>query len=319
MHVNGRRSFGDWDGSSAIVRLNEDGRATVITGEGEIGQGNLTVLRQIAAEALGLAYDEVDITRPDTDLQPHSLGALASRLTYVAGNAVQRAAAAARAQLIEAAATQLKLPAHELTIIEGQIGPRRGSETQFKPVAAVVRAHIYQPGGQPIIGVGTFDNPSEFPDHSRYGNESGAYNFAAQAAEVEVDPATGQVTLLEVAAAVDCGTVIHPAAAEGQVQGAVTQGIGLAMIEYFDWYNGTPTDPSSRLSHSGAATSRAARRFCVFYEPMDLTCECPGNSVSTRSRGIAMRSPTPSVYLANLPITAEKCSGPASRASLFRR
>ncbi len=235
VHVNGRRSFGDWDGSSAIVRINEDGRATVITGEGEIGQGNLTVLRQIAAEDLGLAYEDVDITRPDTDLQPHSLGALASRLTYVAGNAVQRAAAAAAAQLIEAAPTQFKLPAHELTIINGEIGPRRGSETEFKPVAAVVRAHIYQPGGQPIIGVGTFDNPSEFPDHSRYGNESGAYNFAAQAAEVEVDPATGQVTLLEIATAVDCGTVIHPAAAEGQVQGAVTQGIGLAMIEYFDW------------------------------------------------------------------------------------
>ena len=69
VHVNGRRSFGDWDGSSAIVRVNEDGRATVITGEGEIGQGNLTVLRQIAAEELGLPYEHVDITRPDTDVQ----------------------------------------------------------------------------------------------------------------------------------------------------------------------------------------------------------------------------------------------------------
>ena len=95
VHVNGRRSFGDWDGSTAIVRVNEDGRATVITGEGEIGQGNLTVLRQIAAEELGLPYEHVDITRPDTDLHSHSLGALASRLTYVAGNAVKNAATAA--------------------------------------------------------------------------------------------------------------------------------------------------------------------------------------------------------------------------------
>lgn len=243
VHVNGRRSFGDWDGASAIVRVNEDGRATVITGEGEIGQGNLTVLRQIAAEELGLPYENVDITRPDTDVQPHALGALASRLTYVAGNAVKNAAAAAAKQLLEAAAEQFGRPAFELTIINGEIGPRGGSETEFKPVAAVVRAGIYRRDGQPIVGVGTFDNPSEFPDHSRYGNESGAYNFAAQAAEVEVDPATGQVKLLEVAAVVDCGTVIHPAAAEGQVQGAVTQGIGLAMIEYFDWYHGTPTDP----------------------------------------------------------------------------
>ena len=255
VHVNGRRSFGDWDGSSAIVRVNEDGRATVITGEGEIGQGNLTVLRQIAAEELGLPYDHVDITRPDTDVQPHSLGALASRLTYVAGNAVKNAATAAAKQLLEAAAEQFHRPAEELTILNGEIGPRNGSETEFKPVGAIVRANIYRRGGQPIVGVGTFDNPSEFPDHNRYGNESGAYNFAAQAAEVEVDRATGEVKLLEIAAVVDCGTVINPATAEGQVQGAVTQGIGLAMIEYFDWWNGQPTDPQLKdYPIPGAAT-----------------------------------------------------------------
>ncbi|MGH8648026.1 MAG: molybdopterin cofactor-binding domain-containing protein, partial [Burkholderiales bacterium] len=255
VHVNGRRSFGDWDGSSAIVRVNEDGRATVITGEGEIGQGNLTVLRQIAAEELGLPYEHVDITRPDTDVQSHSLGALASRLTYVAGNAVKNAATAAVKQLLEAAAQQFQRPVEELTILNGEIGPRSGSETEFKPVGAVVRANIYRRGGQPIVGVGTFDNPSEFPDHNRYGNESGAYNFAAQAAEVEVDRATGEVKILEIAAVVDCGTVINPATAEGQVQGAVTQGIGLAMIEYFDWWNGQPTDPQLKdYPIPGAAT-----------------------------------------------------------------
>jgi CO/xanthine dehydrogenase Mo-binding subunit/CO/xanthine dehydrogenase FAD-binding subunit len=269
VHVNGRRSFGDWDGSSAIVRVNEDGRATVITGEGEIGQGNLTVLRQIAAEELGLPYEHVDITRPDTDVQPHSLGALASRLTYVAGNAVKNAATAAAKQLLEAAAEQFQRPVEELTILNGEIGPRSGSETEFKPVGAVVRANIYRRGGQPIIGVGTFDNPSEFPDHNRYGNESGAYNFAAQAAEVEVDRATGEVKLLEIAAVVDCGTVINPATAEGQVQGAVTQGIGLAMIEYFDWWNGQPTDPQLKdYPIPGAATMpRLHVAFAESYEP----------------------------------------------------
>lgn len=269
VHVNGRRSFGDWDGSSAIVRVNEDGRATVITGEGEIGQGNLTVLRQIAAEELGLPYEDVDITRPDTDLQPHSLGALASRLTYVAGNAVKNAATAAARQLLEAAAEQFRRPASELTLLNGEIGPRNGAESEFKPVGAVVRASIYKPGGQPIVGVGTFDNPSEFPDHNRYGNESGAYNFAAQAAEVEVDPGTGEVKLLEVACVVDCGTVINPATAEGQVQGAVTQGIGLAMIEYFDWWNGQPTDPQLKdYPLPGAAMMpRLHVGFADSYEP----------------------------------------------------
>ncbi len=269
VHVNGRRSFGDWDGSSAIVRINDDGRATIITGEGEIGQGTLTVLRQIAAEELGLPYDDVDITRPDTDVQPYALGALASRVTYVAGNAVKRAAAAALKQLLEAASAQFKLPPDELTVINGEVGPRRGRETDYKPVAAVVRAHIYQPNGQPIIGVGNFDNPSEFPDHSRYGNESGAYNFAAQAAEVEVDPATGKVTVLEIACAVDCGTVIHPAAAEGQVTGAVTQGLGLAVTEYFDWHNGVPTDPNLKdyPLPSAAMMPKIHVAFAESYEP----------------------------------------------------
>ena len=244
VHVNGRRSFGDWDGSSAIVRVNEDGRATIISGEGEIGQGTSTVLRQIAAEELGIPYECVDITRPDTDVQPHALGALASRLTYVAGNAVQRAANAAARQIIEAAAEQLERPPEEMTIVNGLVGPRGGPESDFKPVGAVVRANIYKRGGEPVVGIGNWDNPSDFPDHTRYGNESGAYNFAAQAADVEVDRDTGEVKVLEIAAAVDCGTVIHPAAAEGQVQGAVTQGLGYAMVEYFDWHNGTPTDPN---------------------------------------------------------------------------
>jgi CO/xanthine dehydrogenase Mo-binding subunit/CO/xanthine dehydrogenase FAD-binding subunit len=269
VHVNGRRSFGDWDGSSAIVRVNEDGRATVITGEGEIGQGNLTVLRQIAAEELGLPYEHVDITRPDTDVHSHSLGALASRLTYVAGNAVKNAATAAARQLLEAAAEQFKRPASELTIINGEIGPHNGSETDFKPVGAVVRANIYKPGGQPIIGVGNFDNPSEFPDHNRYGNESGAYNFIAQTAEVEVDPATGEVKLLEIASAVDCGTVINPATAVGQVQGGVMQGVGLAMTEYFDWWNGMPTDPQLKdYPIPGAAmVPKLHVAFAESYEP----------------------------------------------------
>jgi CO/xanthine dehydrogenase Mo-binding subunit/CO/xanthine dehydrogenase FAD-binding subunit len=243
VHVNGRRSFGDWDGASAIVRINDDGRATIISGEGEIGQGTYTVLRQIAAEELGLPYEDVDITRPDTDVHPYALGALASRVTYVAGNAVKHAANAAAKQLLQAATQQFGMPADELTIINGQVGPRRGPESAYKPVAVVVRANIYRPGGEPIIGVGSFDNPSEFPDHSRFGNESGAYNFVAQAVEVKVDRDTGQVKLLEIASAVDCGTVIHPGAAQGQVHGAVTQGIGLAMVEHFDWYNGAPTNP----------------------------------------------------------------------------
>ncbi len=246
IHVSGRRSFGDYDGSSAVIRLNEDGRATIITGEGEIGQGAGTVLRQIAAEELGLPMDDVDVTKADTEVATHALGALASRVTYVAGNAVRLAAAAAREQLLQAAAGQLEVAATDLEVRDGRVMVKGapGALGGGVPVGDVARKQLYRPGGGPIVGVGDWDNPSELPDESRYGNESGAYNFVAEAVEVEVDPETGQFTVLEIAAGVDCGRVLNPLLAEGQVEGAIAQGLGLATSESFAWSDGRPQNPN---------------------------------------------------------------------------
>ena len=246
VHVNGRRSFGDYDGSSAMIRINEDGRATIVSGEGEIGQGAGTVLRQIAAEELGLDLTDIDITTSDTDLTTHALGALASRVTYVAGNAVRLAAASARRQLLEAAAEQLEARAEDLEVSEGRVR-LKGAPAALGggvAVADVARRHLYRPGGGPIVGVGEWDNPSELPDETRFGNESGAYNFIAEAAEVEVDSETGRVQVVELAAVVDCGTVINPALAEGQVEGGIAQGLGLALSESFGWADGRPQNPN---------------------------------------------------------------------------
>jgi CO/xanthine dehydrogenase Mo-binding subunit len=240
VHVSGRRSFGDYDGSSAIVRLTEDGRATVIAGEGEIGTGARTTLCQIAAATLGLSISDVSMSTADTELTTHALGALASRVTYVAGNAVRAAALAARNQLLDGVSTLTGVPAAELDVVDGVLVAPVADPDLRMPVGAAVRKLIYRPGGTPIVGVGAFDNPSEFPDESRFGNESGAYNFVAEAAEVEVDPATGAVRVVELAAVADCGTVLNPALAQGQVEGAVAQGIGMALTEWFDGPSATP-------------------------------------------------------------------------------
>ena len=324
VHVNGRRSFGDWDGSSAIVRINDDGRATIITGEGEIGQGTLTVLRQIAAEELGLPYEDVDITRPDTDVQPYALGALASRLTYVAGNAVKRAAAAAAKQLLEAAAAQFKLPPDELTIINGEDrpAPRPRNRISSRSPRSCARTST-SPTASRSSASAISDNPSEFPDHSRYGNESGAYNFAAQAVEVEVDPDTGEVTVLEIATAVDCGTVIHPAAAEGQVQGAVTQGIGYAMTEYFDWHNGTPTDPNfiDYPIPTAAMMPKMHVAFADSYEPTGPFGAKGLGEIGLDAIPAAIANAIADavgVRITELPITAEKNSPRAASGALRR-
>ncbi|MBO0830299.1 MAG: molybdopterin-dependent oxidoreductase, partial [Streptosporangiales bacterium] len=267
VHVSGRRSFGDYDGSSAIVRLAEDGRAAVIVGEGEIGTGARTTLAQIAAATLGLLPADVTVSRPDTDLTTHALGALASRVTYVAGNAVLRAATSARGQLLDAAAEVLGVPREGLDVVDGFLVGAEGE--RLATVGSVVRDALYRPGGEPIVGLGSFDNPSEFPDQSRYGNESGAYNFVAEAADVEVDPATGVVTVHEIAAVADCGTVLNRATAEGQVEGAVIQGLGLALTEYFDWVDGAPagTNFAEYKLPTAGAMPKLHVAFADSYEP----------------------------------------------------
>jgi CO/xanthine dehydrogenase Mo-binding subunit len=308
VHVSGRRSFGDYDGSSAIVRLAEDGRAAVIVGEGEIGTGARTTLAQIAAAELGLAVADVSVTRPDTDLTTHALGALASRVTYVAGNAVKRAAEDACRRLLDAASRQLGRLAAELWVEDGAV---RGPGLEPVPVGAVVRAELYRPGGEPVVGTGSFDNPSEFPDQSRYGNESGAYNFVAEAAEVEVDPATGAVTVLELAAVVDCGTVLNPPLAQGQVEGAVAQGLGMALTERFAWEGGAPTGPnfSDYKMPTAGSMPKLHVEFADSYEPT--------GPFGAKGVGEIALDPVPAVVASaiadavgvrvhELPITAEK-------------
>ncbi|MFI6344035.1 xanthine dehydrogenase family protein molybdopterin-binding subunit [Streptomyces sp. NPDC050560] len=314
VHVSGRRSFGDYDGSSAIVRLTEDGRASVIVGEGEIGTGARTTLAQIAAAELGIPVADVSVPRPDTDLTTHALGALASRVTYVAGNAVKRAAEEACRQLLHAAERQLHRPAAHLWvedgIVQGPPGPD-GGDPVSAPVGTVVRAELYRPDGQPIVGVGSFDNPSEFPDQQRYGNESGAYNFVAEAAEVEVDPATGTVRVLELAAAVDCGTVLNPPLAEGQVEGAIAQGLGMALTERFDWRAGAPTRPNfdAYKLPTAEAMPKLHIEFADSYEPT--------GPFGAKGVGEIALDPVPSIVASavadavgvrvhDLPITAEK-------------
>ena len=244
VHVSGKRHFGDWDGSSAVVKINEDGKATIWSGEGEIGQGMMTVLCQIVAEELGLSYGDVAVARADTDLSTYCLGAFGSRLTYIAGNAVKNAAASAKLQVLETAAELLEASPDDLEIRGGQVTVRGAPEGGGVTVAEVARRRLFRRGGQPIVASGTFDPDSILQDATRYGNESGAYNFGVQMVEVEVDPDTGQVKLLNLVSVADCGTVVNPVAAEGQQEGAIAQGIGYAMTEGLLVEGGRPLNPN---------------------------------------------------------------------------
>ncbi len=243
VHVSGKRHFGDYDGSSATIKINEDGKALILSGEGECGQGSHTVMCQIAAEELGIPVEDVEVSRADTDLTTFCLGAFASRLTYISGNAVRNAAAKVKEQLFDQAAEMLEANPDDLICRDGHISVK-GAESKSVTVADVARARLFRHNGAPIVASGSFDADSVLPDSTRFGNESGAYNYGVQAAHVEVDRETGQVKVLQYVIASDCGTVIYPIGAEGQVEGGLAQGLGYALTEGLQFDEGRPVNPN---------------------------------------------------------------------------
>ncbi|MBX5492691.1 MAG: xanthine dehydrogenase family protein molybdopterin-binding subunit [Chloroflexi bacterium] len=311
-HVSGKRHFGDWDGSLAQVKIDESGQVTVLTGEGEIGQGASTLFAQLAAETLGVPLEDVRVAQADTDTTLFAQGAYASRLAYVAGNAIVRAAADARDKLLALAADELEASAGDLEIQNGKIFVRGAPDSRSTTVAEVAKKALFRRGGTMIVGRGEFDSDTESHDpKERYGNESGAYNFGCHIAEVAVDPDTGQVRLLSYTTVSDCGTVLNPIGAEGQVEGAIAQGIGYTLSEGFVIDEGKILNPnfSDYRLPTCADMPPLQRAFADSYEPtgpfgakglgelgMDPVAPAIGNAIADAC----------GVRIHDLPITAEK-------------
>ena len=230
VHVSGNRVHVDWDGANAEVRIREDGRACLVIGEGDIGQGANTVLAMIAAEELGFRIEDVELSAADTDHTPLGFGARASRLTFIAGNAVRRAARRARKEILNLAASRLEASPEDLQIQDGQVSVV-GTEEKGISVQELMESSVCRSGWEPILARATYDPPSVMADSTRYGNVAGAYTFTAQVAEVEVDLETGRIEVQRLVAADDIGRALNPLTAEGQVEGAVIQGMGLALFE----------------------------------------------------------------------------------------
>lgn len=237
-HVCGNRAIFDFDGSSAVIKIDEDGRITVIIGEGDIGQGSRTVFAMIVAEELGAKYEDIDVTMGDTEYGPYCLGFYASRGVVTAGNAVRLAASDAKKQLLESAGRLLEVRPDELEARGGEIRVKDSPDRSVSFEEAS-RAAIYHPGGGPIIGKGTYDPPTEMINRqTKYGHIAPTYSFGAQVAEVEVDPETGVVRVLNIWAEEDAGRPLNPAGAEGQIEGAVGMAFGFAMMEELKWDQG---------------------------------------------------------------------------------
>ena len=243
IHVSGNKHFG-FDGSNIFIKISEDGRAKIISGEGDLGQGANTVLTQIAAEELGIPLKDIEISQADTEFTPFCFGAFGSRVTTIAGNAVRLAAADAKRQLIEIASQVLEESPTDLICEGGRIFVR-GAPERYLTIAEVIQAGLFKLGNINVLGQGSFDPDSEVPDpKTKYGNISSAYEFGAHVAVVRVCEETGNVEILDFVAAHDVGRAINPMLVEGQIEGGVAQGIGYALLEDMQLKNGKVLNPN---------------------------------------------------------------------------
>lgn len=209
------------DFSNAFIKFNEDGSANLTVHPGEPGTGILGVLAQIAAEELGINYEDVHIVTGDTDITMFDIGSHASRSTYCIGNAVIAAAREAKGQLLERASKILGVSPDELDIKNGQIYAMAAPKKVLS-VAQVAGDAIYDLKEKQCVNISgkgsfiqtTFSPPTE-----------------AAFAEVEVDTETGVVQILKLVIANDSGISINPDNVEGQIEGGALQGIGFGLIE----------------------------------------------------------------------------------------
>lgn len=202
----------------AHITLETDGTLTVRVGIGDTGQGSETVMAQLAAGVFGLDVDSVHVKADDTDATPWDNGAYASSTTYVSGNATEKAARALAAQVRDLAAERFDVPADAIEFVEGEIRLPSGESLTLGQFAE--EAFIGETGPKRRLTAS-----------GRHFTALSPKPFAAQLAVVDVDTETGEFEVVRLANAVDCGTVINPEGARGQVVGGAVMGLGQTVSE----------------------------------------------------------------------------------------
>ncbi|MFQ5897215.1 MAG: xanthine dehydrogenase family protein molybdopterin-binding subunit, partial [Candidatus Methylomirabilia bacterium] len=209
---------------AATIRVSPSGHAQVFVSSVSQGQGHATTLGQLAADALGFPLEAVTVVSGDTDRCPFGSGTFASRGAAGVGDALLLAARSVREKAVRIAALLLEADARDLEALDGRFQVR-GAPGRFLPWSAVARAAHYPPL--------SLLNAGEEPglESTRGVSPTATFSYATHVALVEVDPETGQVSILRYILAEDCGPMINPTVVEGQIAGGVAQGIGVALLE----------------------------------------------------------------------------------------
>jgi carbon-monoxide dehydrogenase large subunit len=221
MYVEGT-GVGPFEGG--VVEILPSGRVRVATGAASQGQGHQTVFGQIVADALGVPLEAIDVVGGDSAALPFGFGTIASRSVVVAGNAIHRAAVDVRQRVLTAAGDMLEASVDDLDVVDGRVVPRGAPSkaVSFGEIAAQVSASALLEGapGDGLLRETAYFRPPTV-----------TWSSAAHAAIVEIDEATGTVRVDRYIVVHDCGRVVNPLLADGQVVGGVAQGIGGILFE----------------------------------------------------------------------------------------
>ncbi|GAB5469170.1 MAG: molybdopterin-dependent oxidoreductase [Rhodospirillales bacterium] len=212
--------------STIKMGVTAEGKVVLHQGAVDIGQGSNTVIAQIAADALGVPLSSVQLVGADTAVTPDAGKTSASRQTFVSGRAAAASAQALRAAILRAGnvgeGAEILLDQGRLTLVEA--GLRRQIDLASLPSDG--EGYVFR-------AEETYDPPTTTLDAKGQGKPYAVYGYGAQMVELEVDMALGSVRLLRITAAHDLGRVINPVLAQGQIEGGIAQGIGLALMEEY--------------------------------------------------------------------------------------
>lgn len=232
--------FSRQDIGSAIVEICEDGSVTVRSGEVDYGQGSDTIFSQIVAEELGIRYDSIQMITADTFTTPNSGPTSASRLTYVVGNAMLKAARALR-ETLQTVAEEI-LAEKDLLFVDEEVFSESHPEKRISFERLAKEAHNR---GLPMVEAAWHDiTTADVDPETGQGDAYDVYAYATHLAEVEVDTDTGKVDVLRIVAVVDAGKAINPLNVEGQIEGGVTMGLGYTLTEEIKLEGGFPKTKS---------------------------------------------------------------------------
>lgn len=207
------------DVGSATLKVNDEGFYTLLIGAADMGTGCDTTLAQIAAEVLECPLDNITTLSADTDWSPYDSGSYASSTTYVTGKATEKCALELRGKICALGAKLLGCDKEQVSFDGTEVRVEEG-ENEGKTISLSDIATASMNG-----------NSIELQATVTHSSEISPPPYMVGAAEIEVDTETGEVTLLDYAAAVDCGTPINPNLTRVQAEGGIAQGVGMTLTE----------------------------------------------------------------------------------------